>query len=322
MSIILIYIIIIAILTLSQFPKTNYYSRLNQYLNLKAIHPLCDSLHHNPEMEILIDRLYDVCQFYSNSDPLLIESSIKISRHHINPHRLTIPLALNHLIHERSSRLRYFCSDICQLFNLKNVSEKLADYIELCVSQDQLNSRECDLIVGFDWLEHKLKIYLDQSEMGLQCLEMDLKTSNLRQRFYQILSNNNYRAGILRRDCSQSCLWILKCLGMLPGNVDHIVIYQVGKDIYHCVLKTPQILRKFEIQELEKYFGLNLIDYGHNYSLKHWYSKSNPDRYRISVISVEFKDQELQSLSLYLRPNHLLVQVAKYHQVIPNLLKI
>ncbi len=331
MSIILIYIIIIVILTLIQFPKTGWYSRLNQTANLQTIHKLCyapnQSQNQNGATLKMVDRLYELCQRYSRSEPLIVESSIKISHRTINSQRLTIPITITNLL---GYQLELFCGELCDLFGMRQLSQKLADYIRLTLPNTKtVNST--DLIVGFDWVEQRFKVYLDVDGQGLMSLDFNIREGNLRERFYQILSNNKYRAVLAR--INRVDLALLQSIGVIgqDGSVDHPVVYQVGRNSYHCVLRNPRIFRKSEFQELEKHFGFNDIRgdritgngvTGNGITVsdfRNWWENIEFQTYRISVISMELREGKLQSLSLYLRPHHLWVQVNKCHQVISNL---
>ena len=259
--------------------------------------------------------LYNLCKKYSWIEDLVVESSIKFGYQSINRKRLTIPVFFGNFINKSKNQtlsindqtlpindqtlsindklLESFCKELCNIIFDKNNNPQFASlikqYIELHITK---LSNHNDLIVGYDWKENLFKIYIDNAENSIECLEININSLKLNQKHYEKLSNCDFA-----NTFDTQSLQLLKAFQLIPSN--YSVIYKVNNDTYHVVLKQSLILplSPYQLEILGKYYGI----------LKKKYENIlGVSNYQINVISIKknYTNRKIDNLSIYLRKKH------------------
>jgi hypothetical protein len=291
---IIIISIIICILCIFQ----KYKQSINTYYNFKYLETLM-----NPQNEFI--SLYNLCQKYSTLENLLIETSLKISEKSINYQRWTIPILFGNFLENKNIntlKLKSFCDELSQLIfkDQNGLSDRFYDYITLTIDP----VFDSDLIVGYDWKNKIFKVYINNPNSNLECLEFYLKTSTINRKHYKITN--------FHHKMNTKSLKLLERLEMTPktyriiyeqtselvNNGDSVV--NNGDSVVHIVLKYPTSLNRNKISIVSEYFRQRLspcLEFG-----------------KVSVIALKIgKNGDILSLSFYMRPTHCLTWINQFY---------
>lgn len=286
MNYIFIYLLIIIIIN-----YFNVVQRLNTYYNINYLSALtqCDYK--------FIESFYNISQKYSSLENLIVESSIKITHGNYNNHRYTIPIYSHNFVN--NDYLLNFCNEICP-FKQNEIKKVIYEYIKCSLDNLSINS-ETDIIIGYDLLYSKYKVYINSHQKDMECIEINYVNLNVKKKLYRLLLSNNYQD--IKSNLNDDSLLLLSILNLNEDNYE--IIYRVNVNTYHILLKNPYKLNEYQINFIENYFGLDLSK---------WIQIIKYKAYLIYVISVQINLKNIKNIehiNLYMRPNHLITKVTR-----------